>query len=55
MTLVLGVCFQDGVGIAGDTRAVLFDNKGSIKEKWDDVQKVYYLPPFLIAVSGVFE
>lgn len=53
VTLIVGVRFQDGVGVAGDTRVVRVDpHTGSVQQKWDNCQKVYGTLPFITAISG---
>jgi len=53
MTLILGVRFHDGVGIAGDTRAVSVNPLNPQKIiKADNYCKVYYLSPFIFGISG---
>ena len=45
MTLVVGILFEDGVGIAADTRGSARNCETSIIEpSSDDIQKVYFIP-----------
>ena len=52
MTLVVGGILPQGVFIIADSRALTVSDSGSVIGYFDDIQKAYWIEPYLIGIAG---